>query len=504
MEIPVISRVLDRALASRPDAPAVVARGGALTFAELDAAADAAVGALWELGVRPGDRVAACLPNDLEIVVAFHGAQRIGAIWAGIGEALTAAEQRGLADLCQPAVILAGPRCALEGGGVVDAGGWARLTAARLTAPAVTIDPHAPAGIAFSSGTTGTPKAVVHSQHSLVLPAAALVATRGWGPDLRKGDCFPFTILNLQVLSTLVTAQAGGCSIVMDRRDPEGVAEWIRRERVTVWNGAPAQLFDLAQRADLDLSPLAEVWTGGGPCPEPLRDAFRVAHGLPVTATYGLSEAPTVVAIDPVGGVHQDGASGRVLPHLTVTAHDGQGRRLAPGQSGELGISAAADGAWAGRWRGPLGYWEDGALRPAEPGMVMTGDIGRVDADGWLTVVDRKKLMIVRGGANVSPAEVEAVLSQHPLVAAAAVFGVPDDRLGERVAALLVLKARESSTLPGGAGVDAASLAEFCSTRLARYKIPEIWGRAESLRTNAMGKIIRTGLPDVLHSSPPL
>jgi long-chain acyl-CoA synthetase len=246
------------------------------------------------------------------------------------------------------------------------------------------------------------------------------------------------------------------------------------------------------------------------------------------------------VAIDPVGGVHRDGASGRVLPHLTVTAHDREGRRLVPGQSGELGISATADGAWVGCWRGPLGYWEDGALRPAEPGMVMTGDVGYVDADGWLTMVDRKKLMIVRGGANVSPAEVEAVLSQHPLVAAAAVFGVPDDRLGERVAALVVLKARESGTVPearesgtvlkaresgtvpeahesgtvpdaresgtvpGGAGVDAASLAEFCSGRLARYKIPEIWGRAESLRTNAMGKIIRTGLPDVLRSSPPL
>jgi long-chain acyl-CoA synthetase len=496
MEIPVIPRLLDRALASRPAAPAVVARSGTLTFAELNAEADAAAGALWELGVRPGDRVAACLPNDLEIVVAFHGAQRIGAVWAGIGEALTAAEQQALADLCRPAVILAGPRCALEGNAVVDAGRWERLTAQRLAAPAVTIDPHAPAGIAFSSGTTGTPKAVVHSQHSLVLPAAALVATRGWGPDLRKGDCFPFTILNLQVLSTLVTAQAGGCSIVMDRRDPDGVAEWIRRERVTVWNGAPAQLFDLAQRADLDLSPLAEVWTGGGPCPEPVRGAFRAAHGLPVTATYGLSEAPTVVAIDPVGGVHREGASGRVLPHLAVTAHDGDGRRLAPGQSGELGISATADGgAWAGCWRGPLGYWEGGALRPAGPGTAMTGDVGSVDADGWLTMVDRKKLMIVRGGANVSPAEVEAVLTQHPSVAAAVVFGMPDDRLGERVAALVV---------PTEAGADAASLGEFCSGRLARYKIPEIWGRAESLRTNAMGKIIRTGLPDVLRSSAPL
>jgi long-chain acyl-CoA synthetase len=494
MKIPTIARVLDGPLASRPAAPAIVARSGALTFAELDAAADAAAGALWELGVRPGDRVAACLPNDLEIVVAFHGAQRIGAVWAGIGEALTAAEQQELADLCAPAVVLAGPRCALEGRRVVDARRWARLTGARPAAPAVAIDPHAPAGIAFSSGTTGTPKAIVHSQHNLVLPAAVLVATRGWGPELRKGDCFPLTILNLQVLSTLVTALAGGCAIVMDRRDPDGIAEWIRRERVTVWNGAPAQLFDLARRTDLDLGPLAEVWAGGGPCPEPVRDAFRAAHGLPVTVAYGLSEAPTVVAIDPVGGTHREEASGQVLPQLTVTSYDEDGGRLGPGRSGELGIVTAADGPWAGCWRPPLGYWEGGALRRAGPDVVMTGDVGWVDADGWLTMVDRKKLMIVRGGANVSPAEVEGVLMQHPSVAAAVVFGVPDDRLGERVAALVV----------ADAGLDSASLVSFCSGRLARYKIPEIWGRSESLPTNAMGKIIRTDLAARLRSTAPL
>jgi acyl-CoA synthetase (AMP-forming)/AMP-acid ligase II len=495
VRIPTIARLLDRALASRRAAPAVVARSGALTFAELDAAAAAAAGALWELGVRPGDRVAACLPNDLEVVAAFHGAQRIGAMWAGIGEAFTAVEQQTLADLCEPTVILAGPRCALDGGSVVDARRWAQLTDARHTAPAVAIDPHAPAGIAFSSGTTGTPKAVVHSQHNLVLPAAVLVATRGWGPELRKGDSLPLTILNLLVLSTLVTTQAGGCSIVMDQRDPDGVAEWIQRAGVTVWNGAPAQLFDLARRTDLDLNPLAEVWTGGGDCPEPVRDAFRVTHGLPVTATYGLSEAPTVVAIDPVGDTHRDRASGQVLPHLTVAAYDRDGRRLGSGQPGELGISSPTAGPWAGCWRPPLGYWEDGAVRRASPDVVMTGDVGWVDADGWLTMVDRKKLMIVRGGANVSPAEVERVLMQHPSVAAAVVFGVPDDRLGDRVAALVV---------PAEACPDSASLVSFCSERLARYKIPEIWGRSESLPVNAMGKIIRRDLAAVLHSSAPL
>jgi long-chain acyl-CoA synthetase len=496
MHIPTIARLLDRPLASRPDAAAVLARSGALSFAELDAAAGAAAGALWDLGVRPGDRVAACLPNDLDVVVAFHGTQRIGALWAGIGEALTEAEQRTLAGLIEPAVVLAGPRCMLEGRVVVGPRRWAELIAAQHTAPRLAIDPHAPAGIAFSSGTTGTPKAIVHSQHNLVLPAAVLVETRGWGPDLRKGDSLPLTILNMLVLSTLVTSQAGGCAVVMDRRDPDGVADWIQRAQVSVWNGAPAQLFDLGRRPHLDLTPLAEVWTGGGMCPEHVREAFRETQGIPLTATYGLSEAPTVVAIDPVGGDHREGASGRVLPHLAVTAYDGDGARLPAGDQGELGITAAGSGPWAGCWRPPLGYWADGALRPAAPGAVMTGDIGAVDDDGWLTMVDRKKLMIVRGGANVSPAEIESVLLEHPAVRAAVVFGVPDDRLGERVAALVVPV--------DDAGLDAASLTSFCRTRLARYKIPELWGRSTSLPVNAMGKFIRADLAARLSSAAPL
>ena len=507
--IPTIGRVLAPAVRQRPDSPAIVARSGTLTYAGLDAAASAAAGALWELGVRPGDRVVACLPNDLDVVVAFHGTQRIGGIWAGIGEALTAAEQQSIADVVSPAVTLAGPKCGLDGPAVVDTRRWAELVAARRAAPDVPADPEAPAGIAFSSGTTGVPKAVVHSQRNLLLPGAVLVATRGWGADLRKGDSLPFTILNMLVLSTLLTAQAGGCAIVMDRRDQDGIAEWIGRAGVTVWNGAPAQLFDLAKRADLDLRPLTEVWTGGGTCPEHVREAFLARHGVPVTATYGLSEAPTVVAIDPVGGGHREGASGQVLPHLQVAAYDSQGRPAGDAATGELGISAATSGPWAGLWRPPLGYWSDGAVRPAGPDMVMTGDIGRVDADGWLSMVDRKKLMIVRGGANISPAEVEGLLLEHPAVAAVAVFGIPDERLGERVAAIVVpaagvahpASAGLSSARLSGAGLSGAGLTEFCAARLARYKIPDVWGLTGSLPVNAMGKIIRTSLPALLDSA---
>ncbi len=480
-----IATVLDSALAARPQAPAVEAASGVWSYAELDERARRAAGALWSLGVRPGDRVAACLPNDLDIVAAFHGAQRIGAIWAGVGEALKEPEQRGLYEICEPTVLLAGPRCSLDVPERVDPDRWAALTADAEPAAHYVPDPDAPAAIAFTSGTSGKPKAVVHSQRNLLLPGAALVATRGWGPDLRKGDSFPLTILNLMVLSTLLTAQAGGCAVIMDRRDVEGVADWIGGSRVTVWNGAPAQLFDLARRPGLDLSSLREVWSGGADTPDSVRRAFADVYGPVPRTTYGLTEAPTVVAIDPPGDLWQTGASGKVMPQFDIAAYDDDGHRLPPGSIGELRMAAAGSGPWADTWTPPLGHWENGRIRRSDDISVPTGDIGAVDDEGWLRVIDRKKLVIIRGGANVYPLEVERVIAAHPGVVRVAVCPVPDDRLGQRVAALIETSSGEP---------DVASLTELCRRELAGYKVPEIWSRVEAFPLNAMGKIDRTRL----------
>lgn len=487
-----IAGVLDAALTSRPHATAVEAVSGAWSYAGLDDQARRAAGALWSLGVRPGDRVAACLPNDLDIVAAFHGAQRIGAIWAGIGEALPAGEQEELHDLCDPAVVLAGPRCRLSSPTCVDPDRWAGLMARDEPVPPVEQDIEAPAGIAFTSGTSGRPKAVVHSQRNLLLPGAVLAATRGWGPELRKGDSFPLTILNLMVLSTLLTAQTGGCSVVMNRRDVDGLADWISARRVTVWNGAPAQLYDLARRPDLDIGSLQEVWSGGSDTPEALRREFAEAHGLVPRVTYGLTEAPTIVSMDPPGEEWRPGTSGQVLPHYDVAAYDDDGRRLPPGGLGELRLSGTDAGPWAGAWRPMLGFWERGGVRPPERGPISTGDVGTVDGDGWLTVLDRKKLVIIRGGANVYPQEVERVIATHPQVARAGVCAVPDERLGQRVAAVV-----QSDGHP----LDLEALAELCRRELSPYKVPEFWSQVEALPVNAMGKVERTRLPELVDLS---
>lgn len=499
MESPTsIARVFDRALAADPAREALVTRSARLTYGELDALADRAAYALADLGVRPGDRVAASLPNEWEVVVAFHGAMRLGAVWVGINRVLAAPERQYLIDDSGARLLLAETEVAATAARVtpLDVAGWrAALDAAPhtpWTGPAV--DPFAPAGLAYTSGTTGHPKGAVHSQHNLLLPGAVLVQTRGYGPALRKGDCFAFTILNLAVLTTLLVSQAGGTSIVMDRIDAHGVAEWIERERITTWNGPPALLHSLAERDDItadSLRSLREVWTGGADCPESIRRAFETKFGRPVLATYGLSEAPTVVSIDSPDGLHRPGASGRPLPHLRVRVTDEHGATAAPGDTGEIRVSAADD-----RYRPMLGYWNrpEASAEALDQGELRTGDLGFLDDQGFLHIRDRAGLLIIRGGANVYPAEVERALADHRHVAAAAVFGVADERLGERVAALIEVRDREAFARDGG--IDA--VLDHLREQLARYKVPERIAVVDALPRNAMGKVVRTGLVDLL------
>ncbi|HUJ65446.1 MAG TPA: AMP-binding protein, partial [Acidimicrobiales bacterium] len=303
-----VTHVLDGVLEEDPGRLALVAPSGSLTYEQLDARANAGAAALRQMGVGPGDRVASSLPNDIDIVVAFHGAMRLGAIWVGLNRNLAPPEKETLLDAARPVVFLAGPDTAAEHEqewpvvrvDPADAGTeWAAAVtasagAARPPAP----DPRAPAGIAFTSGTTGVPKGIVHSQRNLLLPAAALVVSRHYDETLRKGDCLPLTILNLQVLTTLLTATAGGCCVLTDRRDAPGVAEWLGRDRVTVWNGVPALLYSMVHDPAITpdrLASLREVWTGGGPCPEDVIAEFRSRFGVAVYQSYGLTEAPTVV-----------------------------------------------------------------------------------------------------------------------------------------------------------------------------------------------------------------
>ncbi len=486
-----VAEVFGPVVADDPEREALVTRSGRWSYAELDRLAGRAAHALYAMGVRAGDRVAGALPNDLDVILAFHGAMRIGAVWVGVNRALAPPEKRYLLDdsgssllLCDAATAehVAGdgaPRVVILEDGV---GEWYDALAGAPDEPFVSdVDPYAPAGIAYTSGTTGYPKGAVHSQYNLLLPGAVLGASRGYGPALRKGDFLPLTILNMQVLTTVLTAQAGGCSVIFDRSDAVGVAEWLRRERVTVWNGPPALIHSLAADdgvAPGDLAALEEAWTGGGDCPEPMRAAFEAKFAQPVLATYGLSEAPTVVCIDPATVRTSPGPAGARFPTSRSTSSTTRSvSRHRPRVSGP-GCTDRCSGYW---------QRDDATADTLRDGLLHTGDLGFVDDEGFLHVRDRKSLMIIRGGANVYPAEIERVLHELPEVEACAVVGLPDERLGERVAVAVQLR--------DGADVGEDELRAHCFANLAKYKVPERWLFVDDFSRNSMGKIQRRDLP---------
>ncbi len=477
-----------------------------------------AAAVLSEMGVGAGDRVAACLPNQSEIVVAFLGAMHLGAIWVGIPRVLSVPEKLYLLDDCDALVLLADqethdaiqPERAklrdLHEIVIAEPGAseW-NLDVDREDDPlnrveVEPVDPFAPAAIAYTSGTTGRPKGVVHSQHNLILPGA--VAAAGADAGLRQGVCLPLTILNLQVLGPLLSFQTGGTCVLMDRLDPVGLAEWVREERIASFAAVPTILHDLLTSPDVapdDLATLVRPGVGGADLPESFRALYRERFGAEVMIGYGLTEAPTTVARTDPDEPPVPGSCGSAMPHVDLAILDEDGRELPDGEVGEVGVRAASHGPWAGVWTPMLGYWNqpDATRAAVRGGVLRTGDLGRLDEDGHLFITDRKNDVILRGGANVYPAEVERVLHGDSRVAGCAVVGRPDERLGEEPVAFV----QPAGGRPEDPDAWLGSLRERCTRELARYKIPVEFHLVDVLPRNAMGKVVKSRLRERLRAA---
>ena len=506
-----VAELLERPLAATPDAEALVGRYARYSFAELDARANQAAQAFSELGIAAGDRVAATLPNHPDIVIAFLGAMRLGAIWVGIPRALAGPEKAYMLEDCGARVYLvdadaddslASQRDSLSAlDSLIEvraegADAWsARLDAASHTHPPGQIDPFAPAAIAYTSGTTGLPKGAVHSQHNLLVPGA-VQRWQGRGEDAeRHGVCLPLTLLNLMVLGPLVTAQLGTCCVTMDRVDALGLADWIERERIGGFSAVPTMVHDLLHHPEVreeQLSSLTRPGVGGADLPESFRALYRERFGAEVTIGYGMTEAPTTVAATDPSARPIPNEAGVALPHLDVHIRDEQGQRLGPEEVGEICVAARSEGPWAGVYTPMLGYWglPDATAEALRDGILHTGDLGSLDEAGHLFVKDRRNELILRGGANVYPAEVERVLHGHDAVQACAVVGEADERLGQRVVAFVEASASE------------AELRAYCRAHLARYKVPEHFEFVDALPRTAMGKIRKSELKQAA-SAPP-
>ena len=510
-----VALVLDRVLAEEPGREALVGRHGRFSYAELDAASNGAARALAELGVRPGDRVAACLPNDVDLVVAFLGCMRMGALWVGVNRVLAPPEKAYLLRDSGAAVLLATPGAADELAEhrdglpslahvvVVDPGGSADAWRARLEAasgagrPEVRIDPFAPAAIAYTSGTTGHPKGAVHSEHNLLLPGAVSRATGRYPQGIRVGVVLPLTILNLVVLGPLTAFQLGTCCVAIDRVDPEGLAEWIRRERVGNFAGVPTIIHDLLTHPKLepgDLASLVAPEVGGAECPEEFRALYRERFGAEVRVGYGMTEAPTAVTWSTGEASPQPGLCGRALPQVEIAILGVDGRTLPPGEVGEICIGPAREEPWAGVYTPMLGYWNrpDATVEALRDGLYHSGDLGLLDARGTLFIRGRRSELILRGGANVYPAEVERAIQEIPGVAGCAVLGIADRRLGQRVVAAV-------EPAPG-ANLRGEEILAALAPRLARYKLPERVEIVAKLPRNAMSKVIKRELEELFRS----
>ena len=488
-------------------AEALVGRFRRLTYAEVQTESERVAAGLATLGVGAGDRVAGCLANHPEIVIAFLATQRLGAIWVGVNRALAPPEKLHQLKDSGAVVFLADAATIAEvdrdaapdltftvAVDVTASDPWSSLPAdlsnheegggTATLADVGQLDPYAPAAIAYTSGTTGRPKGVVHSQHNLLLVGAVLAVGRSGSH--RTGVCLPLTILNLQVLGPLSVLRTGGCCVTMDRIDAPGVADWVKRERITILSAVPTIVHDLMTDPAIDPGDLATLQSlgAGGLCSDQVQERYEARFGRRVQSVYGLTEAPTIVTMPRPGDPVSVGSSGRALPHLRVEILGPDGRPASCATSGEISVVPADSGPWAGCWTPMLGYWQqtEATHRALAGTRLRTGDIGRVDEGGNLFVSGRADSVIRRGGANVYPAEVERVLNTAGAVAGSIVFGVVDERLGQRPVAALEPRP--------GCVIDLDDLRAHLAENLARYKIPADIYVLDRLPRNQMGRVV--------------
>ncbi|HEY8414685.1 MAG TPA: o-succinylbenzoate--CoA ligase [Thermaerobacter sp.] len=481
---------LARRAASDGQRLAVVAGDLRWSFAELDRRASAVARRLVALGVRPGDRVALLLPNAPEWAELLFGVGRAGGVLVPLNVRLAPAELAWQIGQVAPRLVIHAPateglaRSALEaapgagtfGCSVEELAAVPEVPGAGGPRPVDLDEPHT---ILFTSGTTGRPKAVVLTYGNLWWSAVGSALNLG----IHQGDRWlaNLPLFHVGGLSILVRSVIyGTTAVVHERFDPEAANRAVDEERVTLLSLVATTLARMLEARGARRFPpsLRAALVGGGPTPPALLErALRL--GLPVAPTYGLTEAASqVTTLPPWEAARKVGSSGRALLPTEVRI-DRDGQPAAPGEVGEILVRGpTVSPGWLAGPEGPLVSLVD------EDGWLRTGDLGHLDEEGHLYVVDRRDDLIVSGGENVYPAEVEAALMSHPAVEEAAVVGVPDPVWGQVAVAVVRLK-------PGQA-VSPEALVAHCEARLARYKRPRAVRIVEEpLPRNAAGKLQR-------------
>ncbi len=483
------------------------ARRGWLRRGELDSLSARAAGVLHAVGARPGDRVLVSAAASVDLVIAHVGALRLGLVVVPAHTGYTRRELDHIVDDAEPVVaVLDDPR-RLAGGPGPDArspdghvGGASgpvvlppELDAdpASDTSPREPLDldaaaPDDPAMIMYTSGTTGRPKGAVLTHANLLAGAAAVVAAWRWTPVDRLVLCLPLFHMHGLGVGVHGTLTAGASAVIVERFDPGGVIDAAADHGATMLFGVPTMWSRLVEHARVgELSSLRLAVSGSAPLSAELHATIAERTGLEVLERYGMTET-LMLTSNPYDGPRKPGTVGVALPGVSVrTAGDGERGEAEQGE-GERGaseqgeIEVSGPNVFGGYWRQP----DATEAAFTDDGWFCTGDVGRRDADGWWQIVGRTKELIITGGYNVFPREVEDVLCAHPAVAEAAVAGVPDERWGERVVALVVAAA-------GSSPIDLDDVSSHCAAHLVDHKRPRDLTVVDALPRNAMGKLVR-------------
>jgi long-chain acyl-CoA synthetase len=494
-----LARVLRRAAGLYADRTAIVDGPVNMTYGELAGRVERLAAGLAYLGVRAGDRIALLDRNSVRNLETNFACAELGAILVPLNFRLAAAEIDAILTEVEAAALLCSDRFAGLLASLRNAPArivtWgdadpldARNDYERLLrsgssfAPAPGSQSEAVAQIFFTSGTTGEPKGVCLSSGNLIASVFDSIATLAIGRDDVWLHAAPMFHL-VDAFAIWTVTLVGGRHVAM-HFDPRSFRDVVAREGVTKTSLPPtliAMISELVSGSDPGLASLERISYGGMPMPQAVHARASAALGCPLLQAYGITETSGLVCQQlPGDEIARQSSVGQPAPAIELKIIDDAGRELGAGEIGELAVAGP---------RVTGGYWRNArATRAAIPdGWYRTGDLGRRDEDGHYYVVDRKKDMIISGGENVYSVEVENVLSLHPAIAEAAVFGVPNETWGEEVTAVVVLRDGSTAT--------AEELIAHCRTRIGGYKIPRsIEFSPEPLPKTGPGKIAKNVL----------
>ncbi|GAA3367487.1 long-chain fatty acid--CoA ligase [Streptomyces sannanensis] len=462
-----------------------------LTYAQLDEASARIATLLQAKGVHPGDRVALVMPNVICFPVAYYGILRAGGVVVPMNPLLKARETAFALRDSGSRIVLTNPAFADE----------VTTAAADVGAACLVMDPTAfdalvqtaeplpkvvdraqddTAVILYTSGTTGIPKGAELSHRNLITNAATAAETllRVGQNDVLFGGLPLFHAFG-QTCALNTAVAAGAALTLLPRFEPAKALEIMQRDAVTVFLGVPTMYTALLRTGipgGYDLSPLRLAVSGGASLPVEVLHGFEREFDVTVLEGYGLSETSPVAAFNPPDRPRKAGSIGLAVRGVELKLVADDGAAVGQGEVGEIAIRG--ENIMKGYWNRP-----DATAEAMRGGWFHSGDLARVDEDGYYFIVDRKKDLIIRGGYNVYPREIEEVLYEHPAVAEAAVVGVPHEIHGEEVAAVV--------TLRDGAQTTADQIRDYIKQRVAAYKYPRIVTFADALPKGATGKILK-------------